>query len=235
MIALPSRLNSASASGPLSFLRRYSAAVDRLRAEERRLRSKMAIQVQRGRFRAVANIAKRLLAIQRDLRMLESLSRGSSPRTVHIVLSSGMLARSFQVCTELRAEGLHFITGIEYDGLRIGTEIATLPYVDRSFASASADHQASQDLNAETHESGHTLVALLHSHPGSGIDANHPSSVDLKTQRLWEIGSRLVGGIWTRDGFLRWYAVNIAFTIDIVGHHLERIDAHLFKLVPLEP
>lgn len=214
--------------------RRWAHRLAQVQAVENRVRRELLEAVTAGKTGRVMKLAKRLAKVQRERWLLEKLQKRKPSPHLSVVLSSVMLARSFEVCTERPEEGMHFIAGFDFDGLRIGTHIVPFPYSERSVVGASGDHLATQRLCAEIHEAGHTIVALMHAHPGSGQAANHPSSVDIRTQRLWEQTSRLVGGIWARDGFLRWYSVNVDFDVEIVGNNLEKIDARQFKLVPLE-
>lgn len=51
------------------------------------------------------------------------------------------------------------------------------------------------------------LVAWLHSHPGSGGDATHPSPIDLRQETDWlrDYSPLLVSAIMVRDGFVRFW------------------------------
>ncbi len=214
--------------------RRWAHRIAQLKATETRFRRELVEAVNGAKAARVQKLARRLARVQRERWLLEKLHKHKPSPQLNVVLSSVMLARSFDVCTEQPEEGMHFIAGFDFDGLRFGTHIVPFPYSERSVVGASGDHLATQRICAEIHEAGHTIVALMHAHPGSGQHANHPSSVDFKTQRLWEQTSRLVGGIWARDGFLRWYSVNVDFEVEIVGNNMEKIDARQFKLHPLE-
>lgn len=212
-------------------LRRFDSKVRDLQAEERRLRRLIEICADRGDAGGVQDQAGRLAGVLRERRLLEGLAPSRQAGTEVLVFSTMMLAQSFRVCTETEDEGMHFIAGVEYDGVAVGTHLIPFPYAHRSVAGASGDPRATHRIVIQTHEAQHRLLALLHSHPGSGPRANLPSSIDDRTQRLWERGSRLVGGIWSRDGFLRWYSVAVPFRVELVGSHMEKIDERLFKLV----
>ena len=95
---------------------------------------------------------------------------------------------------------------------------------------ATGDRIATQRIALETHEFGHCLVAMLHSHPGRGRGANHASGTDLRTQKLMEFTTRVVGGIWARDGNLRFYSDKLAFDVEIIGNHLEHQDDGTWQL-----
>lgn len=146
------------------------------------------------------------------------------------VFSSMMLRDSYRYCTKTKEEGMHFILGIEVDGVGIGTRLVGFPCREKSIASASGDHLATHRICIDTHEYGHRVLGLLHSHPGKGKRANYPSSVDERTQELWERGFRMCFGIWSRDGFLRFFGSKLDCTIKVVGNYVENIEDDLFKL-----
>ncbi len=215
-------------------VRRLDRKLRDLHESEKLLRRRLLICAARGDHLGVRGHADQLVNVVHERKLLENLAPQRSRVEEVLVLSSLMLANSFRVCNETQDEGMHFIAGIEYDGLCIGTHIIPFPYAQRSIAGAAGDPKATHKIVIETHEARHRILALLHSHPGSGPDANFPSSIDDRTQRLWERTSRLVGGIWSRDGYLRWYSVNVAFRIEVVGNYMEKIDDHQFHLVPEE-
>lgn len=210
-------------------MHRWEAVLSHLRS-----RCKRAIRkVSRGlSARVDADLATllELAQLQEKLSLLESLTPKSVGSDVRILLSSWMLQESFEYCTQDEREGLHFILGVESDGVRIGTQIRTFPYAERSIVSATGDLAAISRIGIEMHEAGHCLVAMIHSHPGGGAGSNRPSGTDMHTQRLMEATSRCVGGIWARDGHLRFYSDKLTFDVEIVGSHVERSNDGNWKL-----
>jgi len=166
----------------------------------------------------------------RERRLLEDLAPSRPPQTEIVIFSTMMLAQSFRLCTETQDEGMHFIVGVEYDGLKVGTHIIPFGYAQRSVAGAAGDPLDTHRIVIHTYEAA-TRFSPCCIPPGSGPNANFPSAIDERTQRLWEQGSNLIGGIWSRDGFLRWYSVAVRFQVEVVGSHMEKLDARLFKLV----
>lgn len=168
----------------------------------------------------------------RDLAAAKKLLLQISPRKTIVdkyVFSSALLLESFRICTETEDEGMHFIVGMEVEGLIVGTHILEFPYDHRSIAGAAGNHLATHRICIDTYESGLRIVALVHSHPGSGTYANYPSSIDKRTQDLWNKTTMLIGGIWSRDGYLRWSA-NHAFSVNIVGPHLRHLGGDLWEM-----
>ena len=74
---------------------------------------------------------------------------------------------------------------------------------------------------------GHQLYATFHSHP-KGFTT--PSSTDQKDLReLLNGGYKLIGAIFTLDGFLRFYGL-VPFEVTIYGKGVEKINENLYRL-----
>jgi len=214
----------------LRVFRQWERQVGALSCRSRRLRRELDDCVRRGDADQLCCIAAELERVTRDVRALSALGMPDAAVHQRFVFSSAMLRESFRYCVSQPEEGMHFILGIEHEGILIGTHIVPFPYEYRSVAGAAGVHQHTHKICIQAHETGHYAMALLHSHPGSGIDANHPSGTDRRTQGLWEHGTRLLGGIWSRDGYLRWYTNDLAFTVDVEGNQIGRIDGDVWKL-----
>jgi len=167
--------------------------------------------------------------LQRE-RLLRELLPVDTSGSDLLVFSSRTILDSYRICTEIEAEGMVFVTGIDWDGIGLATHLVEFPYAYRSVAGAAGEHQATHRIVIDTHEIGMRLLALIHSHPGSGPDSNHYSATDAQTQMLWERSSRMIGGIWSRDGYLRWYSLKQPYTVKIVGNHMEQIDENVWKI-----
>lgn len=146
------------------------------------------------------------------------------------VFSSWLLRDSFRLCTATFDEGMHFVVGVELEGLLVGMSIAEFAYAERSSVRAAGSHRDTHRLAIDASESGHRIQAIMHSHPGFGPQANYPSATDIATHRLWERASPLVGGIWSRSGHLRFFTAGRPAAVTVVGTHLEQIDEDNWKL-----
>ncbi len=173
---------------------------------------------------------RQLVPLFRKLQWLEALGRIEESKTPVYVFSSWMLKDSFQYCTAAPEEAMHFILGVEKDGFAIGTNLVPFGYSHRSVVGATGNHRDTHRISIEAHESGHRILALIHSHPGRGINANRRSSIDEANQRIWERTTRVIGAIWSRDGYLRWYSSKLKFDVQIIGNHLKRVNDHVWKL-----
>lgn len=211
-------------------LRRHERTLAGLRERRRLLHRQFAQADRRGDSTALYSCAALLARVVDQIGLLESLLPQGPRSAEQIVISSWMLADSFRICTETTDEGMHFLAGIEVDGLAIATRIIRCDYAHRSWAAARSDQVSTQRAIISTYEAGHRLLALIHAHPGSGLDANHSSSVDRQTQRAFEQTTRMIGGIWSRDACIRWFSTIHPFKVLAVGKHVEQIDETVFRL-----
>jgi hypothetical protein len=85
---------------------------------------------------------------------------------------------------------------------------------------------------------GHLLLNTWHIHPGRGSGANHPSGIDMDLHKRLESGSYpVVGAIFCREGYVRFFSYEREFKVSIYGSGVEVIDADesLFKLTDISP
>ena len=128
-------------------------------------------------------------------------------------------------------EVMHLVTGS-----KIGQTTRTLDRLlkvslsDQSSVSASANREDLDTLLRQIDAWGHSMHGLFHSHPGAGALATIPSGVDWETQQRYERGGYpLIGGIFSRDGFIRFFATTL-FEINVFGTGVKQYDPHLFKI-----
>lgn len=208
-------------------MRRQEAAINSLRRKrERTDRSRL----RNGCSRAGLVQAVDQIILDEQIAALERLCSPEGDGLPTVVLSSSMLKASFEYCTQDRREGLHYILGVEHDAFRVGTEMRTFPYSVQTVVAATGDIDATHRIAIELHDTGHCQVAMLHSHPGMGRNSNEPSGTDLRTQRAMELSSLCVGGIWSRDGNLRFYG-KLASSVVIVGTQMEKQDDGTWQLI----
>ena len=46
----------------------------------------------------------------------------------------------------------------------------------------------------------------------------------------WETTTAMVGGIWSRDKYIRFYSHEMPFSIQLIGNHMEQVDDNVWKL-----
>lgn len=154
---------------------------------------------------------------------LERLNPSTLDRGRVFVFSSLMLRESFELCCEIpNKEGMHFIVGIERGGTLYGTKIIPFQYSHRSFAGAAGEQARTHRIAIDMHEAAHRLIAIMHSHPGWGPDANRHSGTDMQTQGDYEAGWSNISGIWSRDGYVRFFSHKLRFGVEVCGSGVMR-------------
>lgn len=226
-ISLRPNIDFEKAQAAYRLMQRQQAALSSLRRKRERTARSL---FHKGCSRAGLAEAIDQIILDKQIEALDALCPVSGDTLPVVVLSSTMLLRSFEYCTRDRNEGLHYVLGVEHDALRIGTEMRTFPYAERSVIGATGDLDATHRIAIELHDTGHCQVAMLHSHPGRGRNSNEPSGTDLRTQRAMELSSLCVGGIWSRDGNLRFYG-KLASSVVIVGTQLEKQNDGTWQLI----
>jgi hypothetical protein len=97
---------------------------------------------------------------------------------------------------------------------------------------ALADQRELQKALIEMDRRGHPLYGLFHSHPGEGAHATRPSPTDFDTHERYEKAYPLVGAIFVKDGFVRFFSNNQPFSITIYGEGVTPIDQaqHVYQI-----
>jgi hypothetical protein len=153
---------------------------------------------------------------------------------------------TYHVSSWFLADCLGFLTGNPHGyerlylatGVKVNTRERTLDrLVKVSLSGQSATHASAEQHDLSTtlieldERWGHSLHGLFHSHPGRGASATLPSSTDLTTHRRYETGGYpLIGAIFVKDGFVRFFSEDKPFTITIYGKGVSQHDEHVFKI-----
>jgi len=131
-------------------------------------------------------------------------------------------------------ERLHIVSGS-----RLSPTCRTLDYMSKvalaaqSAIGATANDYSLRQALLELDAFGMALYGLFHSHPGAGASHTRPSSIDLETHERYERRYPLVGCIFVRDGYLRFFRHgDEPFTITIYGKGVQTIngDEHVYKI-----
>jgi hypothetical protein len=147
------------------------------------------------------------------------------------------LKEAFRAVTKTRDEHLVYATGPE-DGKSVFalTRILSFDYETQSVCGASPDPRTQLKALMDLDRTEERLLATIHSHPGRGVNATHPSSVDLSTQEnLQQLGYPAIGAIFSRDGYLRFYSVGRAFRVAVSGAGCDKIDEKVFRIRDVAP
>jgi proteasome lid subunit RPN8/RPN11 len=123
--------------------------------------------------------------------------------------------------------------------MRLSSTRRTLAYMskvaldEQSAVGAVANEHSLKQALLELDAWGKALHGLFHSHPGAGVLATRPSSIDLATHERYERRYPLVGCIFVRDGHVRFFRhTSEPFQITICGTGVVPVaeDEHVFKI-----
>jgi hypothetical protein len=147
------------------------------------------------------------------------------------VVNSLMLYRSFKLLTRTKNENLHAVTGSALGRIRSLEQVVPVALSTQGIAGAAAENQSLANELILLSEFGLTALANFHSHPGRGAGATRPSSTDRQTQATIEqSGSDIIGGIFSRDGYVRFYANNREPDVHVVGTRITRVERNVYRL-----
>jgi len=124
-----------------------------------------------------------------------------------------------------KKERLHLVTGtITDDGVRVLSKMEKLQYSTQSAAYVKADNiDAHTKIITLSEKYGHLLLAMFHSHISNGLNSTSPSSIDKSfMERMEKLGIECIGGIFSLDGFVRFFSVR-NFEIDVYGKGVKKI------------
>lgn len=156
-------------------------------------------------------------------------SQEAEPYPPQYIIGSWFLSKcaSYLTSNPNGHERLHLVTGIKLSPKnRTLDNMVKVALASNSAVGALADQHALQNALIEMDEWGHYLHGLFHSHPGQGSKATRPSSTDLTTHQRYESGGYpLIGAIFVKDGFVRFFGHH-PFTVTIHGKGVEQIDEH---------
>lgn len=128
-------------------------------------------------------------------------------------------------------EHIRLITGVEINGIKVLSRLCEVEYAEQSPVFAQSTIQSSADALAELNENGNKLHVIAHSHPGRGPNATHPSNTDLTDLgRIQKAGSEAIGLIIVRDGYCRFFTVDVHFKVYVTGKGVKQIDENVFKV-----
>jgi len=144
-----------------------------------------------------------------------------------------LLKRAFKLLTTDGSERMVLVTGPELDeGIFVLSRMIEPKTSRRSACGVEPDFGNMIDALSEMEEKdGTRLNACFHSHPGTGKAATGPSGIDIGTQKRLERGGYpTIGAIFSRDGWVRFYSVDLEFEVEVTGKGGENRGEKIFKL-----
>lgn len=151
------------------------------------------------------------------------------------MVGSWFLNDSYCYLTQGEVEALHFVTGVQFDNNTFTLDrLVPFKMSHQSAVSAKGDIKSTHRALVEMENYGHKLHAHFHIHPGKGEGATFPSSTDMDYQRRLEKGGyAAIGGIFSRDGFLRFFSSKNLFNVKVYGKGVEKINERVFRLTEI--
>jgi hypothetical protein len=152
--------------------------------------------------------------------------------TVQFRLGGLALAEAYEsVCTDPSQESIVYLTGPEDGSQRIVSRVIEVGAAWQDAAGIHADPDLHYETLQELSEQGYNLHAICHNHPGRGRSACDPSPTDRETQdRLEALQYETIGLIMTSDGFVRAFANDLDFELEVYGDNVRRLNNRKFEL-----
>jgi proteasome lid subunit RPN8/RPN11 len=148
------------------------------------------------------------------------------------IVSSLFLVQSHRVLASCPDENMLIATGKDFGPVKIIDTQVSVEVSEQSKVFVRADSDSLGKALCSLDDYGHKLLAWFHSHPGTGPASVNPSATDLDTQnRLERGGYPVVGGIFSRDGYIRFFSIKNRFSsIRIYGKLVEKKDETTFYI-----
>jgi len=152
------------------------------------------------------------------------------PSPPSYVLSSLFLHRCYRRLVRVAPEDLHLATGVMLDGRFVLSDMVGLRNVQQRPAGAFAGPGEVRTGLMLMERFGLRCGGLFHSHPGVGEQSTFPSSVDVCNHQTWEKAYPLIGAIFSRDGYVRFFAAAGRPQVQVLGKRARRINECLYSL-----
>lgn len=128
-------------------------------------------------------------------------------------------------------EEISYITGPEFQGLRVLSRIRRIQLTEQSVVYARGAARSCSDALIGMLEQGNRLHAMAHSHPGCGPGATRESGIDINyLGGIQRSGADVIGLIVTRDSNIRFYTVERPFQVLMTGGGVKEVDKHVYHL-----
>lgn len=173
-------------------------------------------------------------ALQRVRRQVLDLHYSASPtsdqQTLHVVNASCVYDLYHRLMSS-QHERIWLVAGSRIGAVITMERPIELKLDSASLGHASANPEFTRNLLIECEKFGSIFAAFFHAHPGNGSENTRPSAIDLATQESYEKGGyRTIGGIFSRDGYLRFFAHTMQFQVKIMGKGVENEGNCLYRL-----
>jgi len=147
-------------------------------------------------------------------------------------MSAWLVRDAFKYLTRLPEESLCFVAGQQVrDNSYTLERLIKVDHEIQTSSRAKAQVNSSAQALSEIDDYGASFTAHLHSHPFAGEGGTRPSNKDFKFQSSLEGGGYVcIGGIFSRDGYLRFFSHQREFEVQVTGLGVSRAGENLFLL-----
>lgn len=172
------------------------------------------------------------LGVCRLRQHLAELQMDLSRHDTHLhLVHSACLHELYRSLVTTADEAIAYMIGSRIGPVLMMERFVLLPLDSASRGHANANPEFIRKLLIECERYGTVLAAYFHTHPGHGSGNTQPSDIDLTTQADKERGGySTIGGIFSRDGYLRFYADQLQFRVRVLGKEVECEGTNLFRL-----
>lgn len=164
----------------------------------------------------------------------DTLRLVNKPRSAVYAVDSWYLRDLMLTLTPSKDEHAVYITGPQIEGVRVLSRTCTFDLDEQSLVSAKGNPESCLTALIKILENGNGLHAIAHSHPGSGPSATQQSDTDMIHLRsIQHAGADVIGLIFTRDGFVRFYTYDKPFVVHVTGKGVSHVENNIYKLDPV--
>ena len=141
-------------------------------------------------------------------------------------LTPFFLRRCLAYLTADDMEAMCYVSGVAEEGDYFLSDIVEFEMAERSTVGVHGSSESLAQAVLKLSASGQFILGWLHSHPGAGPGATHPSGTDISMQkRMEKVGYPAIGGIFTRDGYVRFFADQREFSVKISGKGVTHVES----------
>ncbi|MBI5000142.1 MAG: hypothetical protein HZB92_01240 [Euryarchaeota archaeon] len=154
-------------------------------------------------------IIARLLAVRDFFDSNLDAESSETDKAMRYVFSSERLTGFYRyLMTDGENEKYCYGTGIidNANNNVVVTNILTPKMSEQSPVSVRGDVDSIREVLTYLSQFDHTIVVQCHKHPGYGASSTQPSGIDIRNHRDWESYYPLIGVIFVRNGFFRFFS-----------------------------
>jgi len=147
------------------------------------------------------------------------------------VFSSMFLVETWQYLTSFgEDEALCYVTGIDKGNVKYPYLMQKPRMAEQSPGFVRGDRWATRDMLEYYDDFDHPVLCLFHRHPGNYTS---PSEIDRGTHEAMESIYPVIGAIFTKPGFIRFFAYTKDFNIEIFGEGVIKVDGedNLYQII----